>query len=148
MKTTEMSEQSTAEDAVNALVVELRVLEGTYNELSARQNLLERAMLEGRAALDAIKGLSGQSPGEVLTQVGGGIMLRSSPPETERVLVSIGANVVVEKSRDEAVAILEERGRDIEKTLVSLVNQRNEIAQRLNSDREVLNSLMARSQQG
>ncbi len=148
MKTTEMSEQSTAEDAVNALVVELRVLEGTYNELSARQNLLERAMLEGRAALDAIKGLSGQSPGEVLTQVGGGIMLRSSPPETERVLVSIGANLVVEKPRDEAVAILEERGREIEKTLISLVNQRNEIAQRLNSDREALNSLMARSQQG
>ena len=143
-----MSEMSTAEDTVNALVVEIRVLEGTYNELSARQNLLERAMLEGSAALDAIKGLSGQDPGEVLTQVGGGIMLRSSPPETERVLVSIGANVVVEKSRDEAVAILEERGREIEKTLVSLVNQRNEIAQRLNSDREVLNSLMARSQQG
>ncbi len=148
MKTIEMSEQSTAEDAVNALVVELRVLEGTYNELSARQNLLERAMLEGRAALDAIRGLSGQSPGEVLTQVGGGIMLRSSPPETERVLVSIGANLVVEKPRDEAVAILEERGREIEKTLISLVNQRNEIAQRLNSDREALNSFMARSQQG
>ena len=143
-----MSEMSTAEDAVNDLVVEIRVLEGTYNELSARQNLLERAMLEGRAALDAIKGLSGQDSGEVLTQVGGGIMLRSSPPETERILVSIGANVVVEKSRDEAVAILEERGRDIEKTLVSLVNQRNEIARRLNSDREVLNSYMARSQQG
>ncbi|MDG6911130.1 MAG: prefoldin subunit alpha [Nitrososphaerota archaeon] len=143
-----MSEQSTAEDAVNALVVELRVLEGTYNELSARQNLLERAMLEGRAALDAIKGLSGQSSGEVLTQIGGGIMLRSSPPETERVLVSIGANLVVEKPRDEAVAILEERGREIEKTLISLLNQRNEIAQRLNSDREALNSLMARSQQG
>ncbi len=143
-----MSELTTAEDTVNALVVEIRVLEGTYNELSARQNLLERAMLEGRAALDAIRGLSGQSSGEVLTQVGGGIMLRSSPPETDRVLVSIGANVVVEKARDEAVAILEERGREIEKTLVSLVNQRNEIAQRLNSDRDVLNSLMARSQQG
>ena len=120
-----MSELTTAEDTVNALVVEIRVLEGTYNELSARQNLLERAMLEGRAALDAIRGLSGQSSGEVLTQVGGGIMLRSSPPETDRVLVSIGANVVVEKARDEAVAILEERGREIEKTLVSLVNQRN-----------------------
>ncbi|MDG6956023.1 MAG: prefoldin subunit alpha [Nitrososphaerota archaeon] len=143
-----MSELTTAEDTVNALVVEIRVLEGTYNELSARQNLLERAMLEGRAALDAIGGLSGQSSGEVLTQVGGGIMLRSSPPETDRVLVSIGANVVVEKARDEAVAILEERGREIEKTLVSLVSQRNEIAQRLNSDRDVLNNFMARNQQG
>lgn len=142
-----MSDQPTAEDTVNALVLEIRVLEGTYNELTARQNLFERAMVEGRAALDAIKGVSGHESGEVLTQIGGGVMLRSSPPETDRVLVSIGANVVVEKSRDEAVAILEERGRDIEKTLVSMVNQRNEIAQRLNSDREVLNNLMARSQQ-
>lgn len=141
-----MSQQPSAEETVNALLVEVRVLEGTYNELSARQNLLERALLEGRAALDSIKGLQGQTSEEVLTQIGGGVMLRSEPPKTEKVLVGIGSNVVIEKPRDEAVAILEERSRDIEKTLVSIITQRNEIAQRLNSDRDALNSLVARSQ--
>ena len=142
-----MSKQPTAEETVNALLVEVRVLESTYNELTARQNLLERALLESRAALDSIKGLSGTPPSEVLTQIGGGAMLRSNPPSTDRVLVSIGSNVVLEKSKDEAVALLEERSRDVEKTIMSIIGQRNEIAERLNSDRELLNNLVARSQQ-
>ena len=127
-------------------MVEVRVLEGTYNELTARQNLLERALLEGRAALESIKGLDGMSP-EVLTQIGGGAMLHSAPPSTDRVLINVGANIVIEKSKEEAVAMLEERGRDVEKTIVSLVGQRNEIADRLNADRDLLNNLMAKSQE-
>ncbi len=142
-----MSKQPTAEETVNALVVEIRVLESTYNELTARQNLLERALLESRAALDSIKGLDGGSGSEVLTQIGGGAMLRSQPPSTNNVLVSVGANVVIEKPKEEAVAMLEERSRDVEKTIVSIVGQRNQIAERLNADRDLLNNLVARSQQ-
>ena len=143
----ELSKQPTAEETVNALLVEVRVLESTYNELTSRQTLLERALLESRAALDSINGLSGQSSQEVLTQIGGGAMLRSQPPSTDKVLVSIGASVVLEKPREEAVAMLEERSRDVEKTIVSVIQQRNEIAERLNSDREVLNSLVAKSRE-
>jgi len=139
-------QQPTAEETVNALVVEIRVLEGTYNELTARQNLLERALLESRAALDSIKGLDGKIP-EVLTQIGGGAMLRSPPPSTDKVLLNVGANIVMEKSKEEAVAMLEERSRDVEKTIVSLAGQRSEIAQRLNADRDLLNNLMAKSQE-
>ena len=142
-----MSSKPTAEETANALLVEVRVLESTYNELTARQSLLERALLESRAALDSIKGLSGQSSPEVLTQIGAGAMLRSQPPSIDRVLVSIGANVVVEKPKAEAVAMLEERSRDVEKTIVSVIQQRNEIAERLNSDREFVNYLVAQSQQ-
>jgi prefoldin alpha subunit len=144
-----MSNQPTEEQALNALAVEVRVLENTYNELSARQNLLERALLEGRSALDAIKGLGDNPSPEVLTQIGGGAMLRSPPPSTDKVLVNIGASIVIEKDRDEAVALLEERTRDYEKTLVSILGQRNQIAERLNSDRETLNALLSQSgQQG
>lgn len=142
-----MSKQPTAEETVNALVVEVRVLESTYNELTARQNLLERALLESRAALDSIKGLASQPTSEVLTQIGGGAMLRSKPPSTDSVLVSVGSNVVIEKPKEEAVAMLEERSRDVEKTIVSIIGQRNEIAERLNSDRDLLNNLVAKSQQ-
>ena len=127
-------------------MVEIRVLEGTYNEYTARQNLLERALLESRAALEAIKGLDGKSQ-EVLTQIGGGAMLRSSPPATDKVLLNIGANIVLEKSKEEAVAMLEERSRDVEKSIVSLAGQRNEIAERLNADRDLLNNLMAKSEE-
>ena len=131
---------------MNAIVVEIRVLEGTYNELTARQNLLERALLESRAALESIKGLDGKSP-EVLTQIGGGAMLHSPPPSTDTVLINVGANVVIEKPKEEAVAILEERSRDLEKSIVSIVGERNQIADRLNADRDLMNNLVAKSQE-
>ncbi len=55
--------------------------------------------------------------------------------------------MVIEKPRDEAVAILEERSREFEKTIMSIIGQRNEIAQRLNSDREIMNNYLAAHQQ-
>jgi len=138
-----LSKQPTAEETINALVVEARVLESTYNELTARQNLLERALLETRAALDAITGLDANPSSEILTQIGGGAMLRSPPPSTEKVLVNVGSGVVIEKPREEAKALLDERNREVEKTILSLANQRNEIAERINSDRQVLNTLLS-----
>ncbi|MGD0477630.1 MAG: prefoldin subunit alpha [Nitrososphaerales archaeon] len=139
-----MSKQSTEEETINALIVEIRVLESTYNELTARQNLLERALVENRAALDALNGLGDKPTQEVLMQIGGGAMLRSPPPSTDKVLVGVGASIVIEKPKAEAVALLEGRSRDVEKTVMSIAGQRNELAQRLNSDRQALNSLVSR----
>ena len=123
------------------------MLESTYNELTSRQSLLERALIENRAALDAIKGLSGGKVGEVLTQVGGGAMLRSPPPDVDKIMVSIGADVVLEKSREEALAIIEERQKEVEKSIVSVVGQREEIKQRLEADQETLQTLVSKTSQ-
>ncbi len=142
-----MSKQPTAEEAVNALVLESRVLESTYNELTSRQNLLQQALIESRAALEAIKGLAEADSKEILTQIGGGAILRSPPPSTDKVMLGVGAGIVIEKPREEAVALLEERTREYEKTLMSIVGQRNEIAERLDSDRQALNSLLGQSQE-
>jgi prefoldin alpha subunit len=140
------SRDSADEDRLNSLVLEVRVLEGTYDELTSRQGLLERALLESRSALEAIRGLGEKPTGEVLIQIGGGAMLRAAPPSAGKVLVNIGANVVAEKPTEEAVAMLEARGKEVEKTVFSIINQRNEIAQRLEADRQLLQTLLA--QQG
>lgn len=142
-----MSNDASDEDKVNNLVVEVRVLESTYNELSARQNLLERALLENRSALDAIKGLSGKGTGEVLTQIGGGAMVRSPKPSVDKVLVNIGASIVIEKTREEALAVLETRAKEVEHSIVSILGQRNEIAERLQADQQLLQTIVSRANQ-
>ncbi len=142
-----MSKQPTAEETVNALVLESRILESTYNELTSRQNLLQQALIESRAALEAIKGLAESKSKEVLTQIGGGAILRSEAPSTDKVMLGVGAGIVIEKPRAEAVALLEERAREYEKTLMSIAGQRNEIAERLDSDRQALNNLLGQSQE-
>jgi prefoldin alpha subunit len=138
------TEASNIEDQVNTLAYEVRILESTFNELTSRQNLLERALLENRAAQEALKQLSQQKPEETLIQLGGGTLVRSPPPSIDKVLVNVGSNVVIEKPKDEAVAILEERAKEVEKSIVSLIRQRNEVAQRVDADRQALQSLLTR----
>lgn len=142
-----MSKEESDEEKLNNLVVEVRVLESTYNELTSRQGILERALIENRAALDAIKGLADNGAGEVLTQIGGGAMLRSPPPDADRVLVGVGANVVLDKPREEALAIIEERQKEVERSIVSIVGQREEIKQRLEADQELLQRLASSAAQ-
>ena len=142
-----MSGETSEEERVNSLAVEMRVLEGTFNELSARQNFLERALLEGRSALEAIRGLSESKPDEVMIPIGGGAMVKSPPPDVSRVLVNVGANVVIEKSSEEAAAFLEGRVKEIESSAVAVLSQRNQIAERLESDRQALQAMLSRQNQ-
>jgi len=141
-----LSEEQSEEEKVNSLAVEVRILESTYNELTSRQNLLQRALLENRAALEAIEELSEQKPVEVLLQIGGGALVKSSPPSIDKILVNVGSNVAIEKTKEEAVSLLESRSKQAEQSVVSLVNQRNEIAQRLESDRQLLQRLISQGQ--
>jgi prefoldin alpha subunit len=135
---------SSEEDRVNNLVAEIRMLESTFNELSGRQNLLERILIETRSAIDTLVGLSSGKPEEVLVPVGGGILVRASPPSVDKVLLNVGANVVIEKSRDYANKFMQARADEIEESIVSIVGQRNQIAQRLDSDRRALQNIVNR----
>jgi prefoldin alpha subunit len=138
---------SKEEEMINNLVAEVRVLESTFNDLSSRQNLLERILMESRSSLDTIKGLESGPTEEVLIPVGGGILLRSVPPKIDKVLLNIGANVVVEKTREAATKFMETRAGELEEDIGAVASQRSQIAQRLESDRRALQSMLSRQGQ-
>jgi prefoldin alpha subunit len=78
--------------------------------------------------------------GTVLLQIGGGASVRAKILEPEKVLVAIGAEVVVERSNKEAVEYLKDRVMEMEasqkkvaETLDRLRAQMNEINKRLES---------------
>jgi prefoldin alpha subunit len=137
---------STEEDRMNRLLLQSRMLESTFNELSNRQGMLERMLIESRASLDTVK-QAGSATDEVLIPVGAGVLLRSSPPKADKVLVGIGANVVVEKTKEEAEKILEARGKELEENIIAILTQRNQIAQRLEADRRTLQAFIDRQEQ-
>lgn len=133
---------SSDDERINNLVAEIRVLEGALNEIATRQNFLERILIDSRTAVETIKGVDSTSSDEVLVPVGAGVLLRSVPPKVDKVLVNIGANVVVEKSRDEATKFMESRAKDLEESLGALISQRNQVSQRLDADRRAVQTLI------
>jgi prefoldin alpha subunit len=143
-----LGDLSSEEERMNRLIVESRLLESTFNELTSRQGMLERMLIEGRASLETIKQIGAATTDEVLIPVGAGILMRASPPKSDKVLVSIGANVVVEKTKGDAEKILEARSKELEESIVAILTQRNQIAQRLDADRRTLQSFIDRQEQG
>ena len=137
---------SNEEERVNNLVGEIRVLESTFDEYSGRQNLLERILIETRSSIDTLAGLASTKTEEVLIPMGG-ILIRAEPPKTDKVLLNIGANVVVEKSREYATKFMEARANELEESIVAIASQRNQIAQRLDSDRRALQTIVNRQGQ-
>ena len=138
---------SSEEERMNRLLVESRMLESTFNELTNRQGMLERMLIESRASLDTVKLIGSATTDEVLIPVGAGVLLRASPPKADKVLVGIGANVVVEKTKEEAQKILEGRSKELEENIIAILSQRNQIAQRLEADRRTLQAFIDRQEQ-
>lgn len=137
---------SSEEERMNRLIAESRMLESTFNELTNRQGILERMLIENRGSLETIKGIYSASTDEVLVPVGAGILLRGSPPKADKVLIGIGANVVVEKTKEDAEKILEARAKELEENVITLLSQRNQVAQRLELDRRTLQAFIDRQE--
>jgi len=105
-----------------------------------QMEMLENGRMEAFAAIDTLEAMVAADDGTVLLQIGGGASVRAKVLEPDKILVSIGAEVVVERSNKDAVEFLKERIIEMEasqkkvaETLDRLRSQMNEINKRLES---------------
>jgi prefoldin alpha subunit len=85
---------------------------------------------------------------QILTPVGSGSFIKTKIDSTNVVLVSVGANVVVEKTPNEAREILERRIKEIDETLKTLRENLEKVDERLRSLTPEAERLMRREQRG
>jgi prefoldin alpha subunit len=112
---------------------------GQQAEIFAGQlELMENGRMEALAAIESLQGISDADDGTVLLQIGGGASLRVKVLEPDKVLLNIGAEVIVERTNKDAVEFLKDRITEMEasekkvvETLDRLRNQMNEITKRL-----------------
>ena len=80
---------------------------------------------------------------ELLVPIGGSSYVRAKLASPDMVVVGLGAGVSVEKPLPEAKALLKERLDELEKTMRSAQQQFAQVADRINADRNRLESLLA-----
>ena len=103
-------------------------------------DMLENGRMEALAAIEALEAMLVSEDAVVLLQIGGGASVRAKVLEPDKILLSIGAEVVVERSNKDAVEYLKERLIEMEasqkrvsETLNHLQSQMTEINKRLES---------------
>jgi len=133
------------EETLRRLVVELQVLEGTAEVLQSRINLVTAALTDLRGAGITLEGLEKEEEDAPLfVPIGGGSYIKAKLESANTVVVGMGAGVSVERSIGEATENLEKRAAELEKTRDTLLQQLNQVIEKIRDGRSKLQDLTAK----
>ena len=129
--------------------MESRFLEETVNELQSRINLTNSALTELRVSSMTWEGLEEEEKGaQLFVPIGGGSYVKARLETANKVVVGIGADVAVERSLKETKEELEARIAELEKTREALVQQFNQVVERIQENRGKLEEVTAKLREG
>jgi prefoldin alpha subunit len=137
------------EEELRKLSVEMRFLEQTAENLQQRISMMNAAMTDLTYASMTLEDVEKEKEdAELLVPIGGSAYVKAKLANPDKVVVGLGAGVSVEKTLQEAKAIVKERLGELEKTMVSAQQQFAQVADRINADRDRLESLLAKVREG
>ena len=132
------------EEELRKLSVEMRYLEQTAETLQQRISMLNAAMTDLSYANMTLEGVEKEKESaELLVPIGGNSYVKAKLANSDKVIVGMGAGVSIEKPVSEAKAILKERLDALGKSAVASQQQFGQIAERINSGRNRLETLLS-----
>ena len=144
-----MADRSKKEEELRRLSVQLRLLEQTAETLQSRISMLNAAKTDLTYANMTLDGVEKEKENaELLVPIGGSSYVKVKLANPDKVVIGLGAGVSVEKTLPEAKALLKERLGGLEKSMQAAQQQFTQVAERINADRNRLESLFAAVRQG
>ena len=118
----------------------MKQLESYLTDIGNRENMAMNAIVESRAAVRATETLSKTGSEEILFPIGSGLLTKIG--DKSSFFVNIGAGVTIEKNEKDVKEFLNDRIKDIEKSIEALSTQKQDMAQQYNSIRAALNNIV------
>ena len=144
-----MAKMSKEEEELRKLSVEMRFLEQTAETLQQRISMMNAAMTDLTYANMTLEDVEKEKEdAELLVPIGGSAYVKAKLANPDKVVVGLGAGVSVEKTLQEAKTIVKERLDELEKAMASAQQQFAQVADRINADRNRLESLIAKAREG
>lgn len=139
-----MAQREKAEEELRRLSMELRYLEQTADALQQRISMVNAALTDINYANMTLDGMEKEKENsEMLIPIGGSSYVKVKLADTNKVIIGLGSGVSVEKTLPEAKTILKERLDELEKTMHSAQQQYSQVAERMNSGRSRLESMLS-----
>jgi prefoldin alpha subunit len=137
------------DEELRRLSVEMRYLEQTADALQQRISMVNAAIADLTYANMTLDGIEKEKENaELLVPIGGNSYVKAKLADTNTVIVGMGAGVSVEKPLAEAKVALKERLDELEKAMNAAQQQFTQVAERLNSSRGRLETLLSSTREG
>ena len=137
------------EEEVRKLNMQLRYFEQTAETLQQRLGMLNAGITDLSYANMTLESIEKEKENaEILVPIGGSSYINVKLADSNKVVVGMGAGVSVQKTLPEAKAAVKERLEELEKTRVQAQQQLSQIAERINQDRNRMESLLTKLREG
>jgi prefoldin alpha subunit len=137
------------EEEVRKLSMQLRYFEQTAENLQQRLSMLNAALTDLSYANMTLESIEKEKENaEMLVPIGGSSYVSVKLADTNKVVIGLGAGVSIEKTVPEAKTIVKERLDELEKTRIQAQQQLSQIAERINQDRQRMESLLSGIREG
>lgn len=123
------------------LVVQFQILEANLKALQERAVILNERIEEIEKTKIAIEDLKQTKPTKALIPLGSGNFISGTIENTEDIIVGVGSGVAIKKKKEDVLAILESRLKEIEEDLRNITNQSTNIALELEKIQEKIEKL-------
>lgn len=144
-----MAKADKSQDELRKLSVEMQYLEQTAETLQQRISMVNAAIADLTYANMTLDGIEKEKENtETLFPIGGNSYIKAKLTDTSTVIVGMGAGISVEKTLAEAKVTLKERLDDLGKTMNAAQQQFNQVAERINSGRSRLETLLSSAKEG
>jgi prefoldin alpha subunit len=129
------------EEKLQALIGQMNVIEAYLNDIGSKEAAVGRLMEEGRSAIDAIRNFSSTDRSQTFMPVGIGVYVQASVASGDKLLISIGSGVAIEKTKEDAISYVESKVKELEVALRSMFSQKQELEARMEQTRAEVNAL-------
>lgn len=138
-------QQAAADQKISEMVQQSRILEAYMNDTITREATVTKLIEEARLASSAVQNVMDESEVESLMPVGIGVYMKALVPPVKKLLVNVGAGVIVEKSREDTVNYIESRIKEFETALSQLYSQKQQIEMRMEQIQKQVNQMLQQS---
>jgi len=146
MASPDNSNQVSAEQKVNEMIQQSKILEAYMNDILTKESTVNRLIAEAHLASEAIQELSASAKQEEsLVPIGIGIYLKVSVPTVTNLLVNVGSGVTIEKSKENTKNYVELKLKEFELASKQLQSQKDQVAMRMNQLQNEINTEIQKS---
>lgn len=131
-----------SEEQAQQLLYQMQMLESYATGLDQKEEAIMTFLREAVSSVESVRGINQNQEFESLVPVGLGTYIKANISGASKVLLDVGAGIVVEKEPDSAVNYLESRIKELQVALNETASQKHEVLTRLEHLKQEMNRLI------